>query len=91
MRTEGTALLWLQNKDSCWYNHALPRQARQVDAFSLTAEGLRDGKCSVEWWETWKGTLQQRERSAVKDGRLLLKIPGLETDVAIKIKMIDED
>ncbi len=35
--------------------------------------------------------LQQRERSAVKDGRLLLKIPGLETDVAIKIKMIDED
>ena len=89
MRTEGTALLWLQNKDSCWYNHALPRQARQVDAFSLTAEGLRDGKCSVEWWETWKGTLQQRERNAIKDGRLLLKIPGLETDVAIKIKTID--
>jgi hypothetical protein len=107
MRTEGTALLWLQNKDSCWYNHGRSQPVRPVDAsvarrapavfpaavppvppidaFHLTVAGLRDGPCTVEWWETWKGAVQQSERLEVKDGRLLLKIPGLQTDVAIRI------
>jgi hypothetical protein len=85
MKTDAAAMLWLQNKDSCWFNHARPQSVRPIDAFSLTVEGLRDGQCAVEWWETWKGAMQRSECLDVKAGRLLLKVPGLKTDVALKI------
>jgi hypothetical protein len=86
MKTGGLAVLWLQNKRSSWYNHAGGGQVVRVDAFEITAEGLRDGKYGLEWWETWKGRAERVEEVEVRQGELTLTVPGLPTDVALKIK-----
>ncbi len=89
MKTDKVALLWVQNRQSCWYNHAGHGKVGQVAPMTLTVEGLRNGNCRVEWWETWKGTLQRRDDMRVSNGSLRLSIPRLETDVAIKIKRLE--
>ncbi|MHC4405185.1 MAG: hypothetical protein ACYTG0_36530 [Planctomycetota bacterium] len=86
MKTPELAMLWLQNKRSSWCNHAGGGQVGRMDAFELTAEGLRDGKYRLEWWETWKGRLERVEEIEVREGRLTLIVPGLTTDVALKVK-----
>jgi hypothetical protein len=89
MKTGPDAILWVQNKDSCWFNHGRPGQVHEVDAFTLVAEGLRDGRYNIEWWETWKGGRQAHENVEVRDGRLLLKVPSLKTDLAVKVRASD--
>jgi hypothetical protein len=85
MKTDGLAMLWLQNRDSSWINHARgPVPA--VPAFTVTAEGLPDGKCRVEWWETWKGSVERTEELEVRGGKLVLTLSELKTDVALKIR-----
>jgi hypothetical protein len=86
METDGLAILWLQNKDSDWYNHGGNGKVGQVDPCTVTLQGLPDGRYSLEWWETWKGALERKETVTVKDGRLPVSVPALETDAALKLK-----
>ncbi len=84
-KSDRVAVLWLQNRDSTWYNHsqdAVP----SVDAFRLAVEGLADGPYDVEWWETWKGQPARTEQIDVRDGRLPLTVPALKTDTALTIR-----
>jgi hypothetical protein len=87
MKAGDLVVLWVQNKESCWHNHAAGAVGK-VDAFALVAEGLRDGTYRIEWWETWKGALERHEEARVQDGKLRLELPGLKTDVAIKARLI---
>ncbi len=87
MKTDALAIVWIQNRDSSWFNHA--RDAvPQIDSFHFTAEGLPEGTCTVEWWETWRGALRRTEQAMVRDGRLRLTLPSLATDAAVKIKFL---
>jgi len=88
MKTEGLAIVWIENKDSSWYNHAAGGKLRQVDAFTLTVSGLADGKYQLEWWDTWKGKPTGSNEVEVASGRLKLSIGDLKTDVAVKIKAL---
>ena len=85
MKTAGLAMLWLQNRDSSWVNHAAGGKVHPVPAFRLAIEGLPDGDCQLHWWETWKGEPSRREPARVQEGRLTLTVPELKTDVAVKI------
>jgi hypothetical protein len=85
MKTDRLAMLWLQNHESCWYNHAAGKVA-EVRAFALTASGLGDGKYRLQWWETWKGTPGPAEDVEVRQGRLTIAVPALKTDVALTIQ-----
>lgn len=87
MKTSGLAMLWLQNRDSCWFNHAGNGKVPRVDSFQVALDGLPDGKCRVEWWTTWKSRLERAEQAEVKSGKLVLTIPPLETDVAVKLRL----
>jgi hypothetical protein len=60
----------------------------RVDPFELTAEGLRDGKYLLEWWETWKGRRERVEEIEVRQGRLMLIVRSLTTDIALKVRPI---
>ena len=85
MKCDRLGVLWIQNRDSTWYNHA--RDAVPgVDAFRLRIEGLRNGWFEVECWETWKGERVRTEQVEVRDGRLTLTVPDLATDRAWKIQ-----
>jgi hypothetical protein len=87
MKAGDLAILWVQNKESTWHNHA-GGVVRRVDGFALEAQGLRDGNYQIQWWETWKGALLRQEEARVRDGKLRLELPGLKTDVAIKAKLV---
>ena len=86
MKTDGLAMLWLQNRDSSWYNHAGNGNVGQVDPYTLTVQGLPDGKYEAEWWETWKGIPQRIEEVAVQGGIMRLALPVLTTDIALKLR-----
>lgn len=86
MKTRELAMLWLQNKESSWYNHAGNGEVGQVDPFIFSITGLNDGKYRLEWWTTWKGEILRDEEVDVRDGMLTLKVPALTTDVALKLR-----
>jgi len=86
MKTPKLALLWLQNKESSWYNHAGNGKLGQVDRFMFSVTGLNDGKYRLEWWDTWKGMLLRDEEVDVRNSMLTLKDPALTTDVALKLQ-----
>lgn len=88
MKTEGLAMLWLQNRDSSWFNHAGNSEVGRVDPCSLALLDLPNGSYEMEWWETWRGEPSRTETVTVQGRRLPLTLPALETDVAIKLKKL---
>jgi hypothetical protein len=85
MKTTGLALVWVQNKDSSWFNHAAGKVG-QVAPSRITVEGLPDGNYRVQWWSTWRSRLHHAEQVVVRSGKLRLTVPSLKTDVALKIR-----
>ena len=87
MASQDVLLLWLQNRDSSWYNHAGGGEVGQVDAFGFQVAGVPTGRYRLEWWQTWNGRiLPHDEQAEVSDGHLAVQVPPLKTDVAIKIR-----
>ncbi len=84
MKSKEVAMLWIQNRDSSWFNHARD-SVPAVAQFTLNVTGLPDGDYRLEWWETWKGTVERAEPAEVRGGRLTVMVPELETDLAVKI------
>ncbi len=85
MKTQGLAMLWIQNRESCWYHHGQGKVG-DVGAFALDVVGLPHGPHRVEWWETWKGAVARTEPAEVRGGKLTLRVPPLASDVAVKIR-----
>ena len=88
MESEDVAILWLQNLDSSWYNHAGNGEVNPVDPFTVTLR-LPSGSYEVEWWDTWLGRPLRTEELESTRRRLALEFPTLETDVALKLRRVD--
>jgi hypothetical protein len=86
MKSKSVAILWLQNRESCWYNHGKGK-TDPVEAFRLTLGGFKDGRYLLEWSETWKGEATGIEEVEAKNGCLTMTVPRLTTDVAMKIRI----
>lgn len=86
MKTAGLAILWVQNRDSDWYNHGAGQKVSPVDPCALTLQGLRPGPYELEWWETWKGGRRSAEEVEARDGALRLQLPTVPTDLAVKLR-----
>jgi hypothetical protein len=85
LASERTAILWVQNRDSDWFNHGLDAVTAVPDAI-VTLKGLADGPVEIEWWETWEGAPQRLEKAEIRAGILALRIPALRTDVAARLR-----
>ncbi|HOS93164.1 MAG TPA: DUF5060 domain-containing protein [Armatimonadota bacterium] len=86
MRGEHTAVLWLQNPASTWKAQATGAEVAPVGPLRLTLADLPDGPCTVEFWETWKGALQETRQATVAGGRLALDLPAIASDIALKVR-----
>jgi hypothetical protein len=90
IRSPELALLWVQNRDSDWFNHHRAETGEApavapVPSARVTLEGFPDGAYQVEWWDTWEGKPAKTEQAVAKDGKLVL-VPGeVATDRAAKI------
>ncbi len=87
MKAARAAVLWIQNKDSDWYNHQWGN-VKPIPPTIVTLKGLPDGPWLLEEWETWQGTMKRRERVIVRQGQLQLRQPLLQTDVAFKLRKL---
>jgi hypothetical protein len=85
MKTDRLAMLWLQNRESSWYNHARG-EVPAVPAFRTNVLGLPDGAYEIAWWDTWHGKPLGREEVRSASGRLPLSFPELTTDAALTIR-----
>jgi hypothetical protein len=85
MKSRELAMLWLQNRDSCWCSHGQGTVGK-VGEFTLDLSGLPEGRCRLEWWETWKGNPGRIEATEVRGGRLRLVVQPLASDTAVKIR-----
>lgn len=80
------AIVWIQNGDSTWVNHAQHAdEIRPFPAADYTLDGFVDGEYTVEWWETWRGAPLRRETVCATNGKLILHPGPVATDVAAKI------
>ncbi len=83
------AVVWIQNAESTWVNHA--RHADEIRPYPAAAyvlDGFADGAYDVEWWETWKGAAVRRETVRASGGRLTLKPGPVATDVAARVSRV---
>ena len=86
MQNDAMALLWAHNRGSNWVAHAKGEAASPIEAARINIRGLRDGPRTIEWWETWRGSIVKKESVTVKGNKLLLKLPPIATDIAAKIR-----
>ncbi|MDD2600217.1 MAG: DUF5060 domain-containing protein [Kiritimatiellae bacterium] len=81
------AVVWFQNDDSTWVNHAQhATEIRPYPAADFTLDGFADGEYEVEWWETWKGAMRGRAMIQAAGGKLTLRPGPIATDTAAKIR-----
>jgi hypothetical protein len=80
------AVVWIQNGDSTWVNHAQHAgEIRPFPAATYTLDGFADGEYTVEWWETWTGSPLRRETARAAGGKLALAPGPIASDLAAKV------
>ncbi|MFC1570738.1 DUF5060 domain-containing protein [Candidatus Omnitrophota bacterium] len=78
-------LFWVQNKSSNWknaFNNIEPDVLKDV---YFEVPGTGDESYEIEWWDTYKGTVQKREKIKAKGNKLHVNVPDFERDIACKI------
>lgn len=89
LAAESAAIVWIQNGDSTWVNHA--RHADEIRPFPAAAYTLvafPDGEYDVTWWETWQGA-ELRHETVKAIGGLLTLHPGVvATDIAAVVRRL---
>lgn len=82
-----SGLVWVQNKDHTWWNHANGIPPQPVNASEITLGGFTPGNYQIEQWDTYSGVVTQTSPYTSTDGTILITTPsGLTTDLAYKIK-----
>lgn len=87
IKTDQIAVLWLQNRDSCWYNQTAGK-VPPVEPFALVLTGLNDGRYRLQWWDTWHGQVRKTEEVRVACHQLSLTVASLPSDVALKLERL---
>jgi hypothetical protein len=65
---------------------AKPTSFTPVTGGQLIVPGLKDGVYHVEFWDTWKGQVTGEADIESKNGRLVVPLPPVTIDLALKIK-----
>lgn len=85
MQTPRKALVWIQNRAHTWFNVRDGASIPPVAPTRLELAGFADGEYEVELWDTVGGNMMERRDSIALDGKLMVELPELQRDVAVKI------
>jgi hypothetical protein len=58
---------------------------RPREGVEIELDGLRDGECWIEFWDTYDGVVIARRRGRVDLGRLAFTVPPFHGDIAFKV------
>jgi len=79
------ALIWAQNSSHTPEVLALGVKPEPVTGASVELRGLRDGEYRVEQWDTSAGTHTGLGAATCRGGLLVLPLPEITTDCALKV------
>jgi hypothetical protein len=86
MVSPGRTLLWAQNDKFQWQNRPDLGLPEPVPPARVWLAGLKPGGGTIEFWDTQKGVCTRtQDAKANEDGTLVLELPVIATDVALKI------
>ena len=88
MQTSNTAILWLQNKNHTWYNVRDKVEINPISAVRLELSDFDEGEYKTEFWDTINGDIMESKTFQSSNGRLVIDIPELKFDVALKVKKL---
>jgi hypothetical protein len=86
IQTSKKALIWVQNRAYTWFNVRDKAPIPSVPPTQLILTGFADGEYDVELWDTVDGTVIGRESSTAADSKLVIDLPEVKRDLAVKIK-----
>ncbi|MCM8768662.1 MAG: DUF5060 domain-containing protein [Candidatus Omnitrophica bacterium] len=84
---DDVGFLWIYNFSSAL---RLVEEKTVIQGLDLTIPGLKPGRYSVEWWDTWKGNIFKLEESTSVETGLTLTVPPFADDLAAKVKCYHE-
>jgi hypothetical protein len=87
MQTSEEALIWVQNRDHTWFNVRDKVSIPPVVPTRLTLTGFADGEYNVELWDTVSGAVMESESSTAVGGRLIVSLPEVAHDIAVKVML----
>jgi len=66
------------------------RFARSHSASVVVLPGLREGSYSVEYWDTFSGSIVEQAKALADADGLQLKVPDFKIDIAVKVMYQEE-
>jgi hypothetical protein len=84
--TGTTAALWLQNAQHNWKNVFEGKPIPVLKGVRTVVRGMKDGKYTLEWWDTRTGAPLSRQSVEVKEGAFTLSCPDIASDIAAIIR-----
>jgi hypothetical protein len=79
-------LVWIQNTTHTWNRLQEGRPVQPAEHTELVLSDVPNGPCQIEWWDTWKGTVTRQTQAQVDQGRLVVPLPHITTDLALKLR-----
>jgi hypothetical protein len=88
----GETIAWLQDPRSNWKVDQDQPEPRTLPASRLTIPVKRPaGTASdVEWWDTREGKVASRGKGQVAEGGLVIDVPAVRRDVAMRAVVADK-
>ena len=90
LQGRSVTLLWIQNIAHTWSNVANGEPVPPVSPCTVELIGLKEGQYRVEGWDTYTGRILDTSTATCRDGVLLLTLPEVRKDMAIKLFRMDQ-
>ena len=90
LRGRSLTLLWIQNSAHTWSHVASGKTVSPIPPSKAEWTGLREGRYRVEWWDTYTGGIFEVTTATCTGGVLLLTIPEVQKDMAVKPFLMDQ-
>ncbi len=85
-QAEDRVYLWLSDREATWWNSVVEKRSLSpVDSATVALDGLKPGRYTILWWNTWENAPVASQTVTAKDGRLSLTAPPFTRDLACKI------
>lgn len=75
-------IIWMQNREYNWQNNRKGIKSSVVKNASINIPGIKSGKYTIEWWDTFSGKVIKINTVSAKPGGLIINIPDFSKDIA---------
>lgn len=86
-----TTVLWIHNALSTWAAEKARTALKPISGATSAALGLPGGVYRVQWWDSWRGQPLRQEVVRARSGRVPLRLPVFEHDLAAVLTRLRQE